>query len=71
MDDYYEGQDLYLLSEDWIKLFWNVILFVTDSFRSELKDEVRIRLSVDVHGVKVVGLDYVHANQNMQRIVGW
>lgn len=48
----------------------HVVVLVRDSLRTELEDEVGVGLAVDVHGVEVVGFDDVHANQDVQRIVG-
>ncbi len=36
-----------------------------------MEDEVGVGLPVDVHGVKVVGLDHVDSDKNVKGIVGW
>lgn len=63
------GLEFETLSEHRIQLLRNVIFFIRNAFRAQLQNEVRIGLAVDIHRVKVVGLDHVDSDQDVQRIV--
>ena len=59
-----------LLSKDGIELLGHVAVLVRDPLRAQVEHEVGIGLAVDVHGVEVVGLDHVDADQNVQGVIG-
>lgn len=58
------------LSKDGIELLGDVVLFVADPFGAQLKHEVRIRLAVDIHRVKIVCLYHVNPDEHVQGIIG-
>ena len=58
-----------LLSKDGIELLGHVAVLVRDPLGPQIEDEVGVGLPVNVHGVEVVGLDHVHADQHVEGVV--
>lgn len=45
------------------------MFLIRDPFAPQLKDHVRIGLTIDVHWMKVVGFDNVYSDHNVQGII--
>ena len=61
---------LYLLSENWIELLWDVILLIGDSFWSQLEYQIWICFSIDVHGMQIIGFYHINADKDMEWVIG-
>ena len=59
-----------LLAKHRVELLGNIIVFVRQPLGTELEDKVGISLSIDIHGVEVVGFHNVNSHQDTQRLVG-
>jgi hypothetical protein len=58
-------------SKNWVELLGNVVLLITDSFPSELQNNIWICLAVQVHRVQICAFDYVDAHQHVDGVAGW
>ena len=57
------------LSKHGIQLLGDIVLLVRNPLGSEVEDEVGVGLAVDVHGVQVVGLHHIGADQHSDWLV--
>ena len=49
----------------------DIVLLVRNPLGSEVKDEVGVGLSVDVHGVEVVGFHHIGAHKHSDWLIAW
>ena len=59
-----------LLAKDRIQLLGDIIVFVRQPLGAELENKVGISLSIDIHGVEVVGFHNINSHQDTQRFIG-